>query len=211
MTNVNVTVSKVKFAGKTPMCLNGKCRKFYSLKKMDEVQLGVAHETGLCPLCQADDAIVAEFKPVATKSEIVKQVAAEKGLEVVDIPMTKVEIEDGTITAVPKAASVKPSKQIKAIITSLVENNMINESMLASLCDKQYSLKELGGVKYPFMKEVDPTQDIRQQVMIAGKARYSTKVMSICGKSVVMTNDLYEKNLKAIQKWAEGFDMAKVV
>jgi len=110
-----------------------------------------------------------------------------------------------------KVASVKPAKQIKEILTSLVENDMINDAMLENLLDKQYTLKSLGGIKYPFLKEVDTSMAISDQVKINGKARYSTKVMNICGKDVVMTNDIYQKHLTIFQNWAKQFDLKEAV
>lgn len=193
MTNMNE--SKIQLMGNTPKCVH--CHKLFSLKKMNEVQTSVAHETGLCPACQAKAEVLEQYKEV---NDAVKIVANENGEVIAEVTAT-----NETVTV--QIASVKPAKQIKEILTNLVDNNQINDAMLASLCDKQYALKSLGGVKYAFLKEVDTTQDIRAQVKINGKARYSTKVMTICGKTVVMTNDIYQKHLPVFQEWAKQFDL----
>ena len=159
--------SKVQYLKNAPKCVH--CKKLYSLKKMNENQISLTHNTGLCSVCQAKQEILINF-------------------------------------ILPKKESVSAAKQAKAIFLELVENNKINENMLASLCDKDFTLKNLGGIKYAFLKKIDNSIDIKAQAYIKNKARYSTKVMIICNEQFLMVNDIYERNLVHFKKWAEQFN-----
>ena len=149
-------MSNMKLAGKTPMCVNPKCRKFYSLKKMNENQINLAHETGLCSVCQANAILLNTFSPV------------EKTL--------------------------KPGVAVREALVNAINKGLITPEMLANLCDKNFTLKNTG-IKYAFLKKVDKLIDFKSQTYIYGKARYSTKIMTINNEQFLMTNDIYKRNV----------------
>ena len=154
MTNIN----KMQFVGKTPKCVE--CNKFYSGKKLTSEQRQLAENTGLCPICQGNHAIVSKY----VKTE--KKVSAKKSVKVSAASKIRVVLED-TIT---------------------------NENQVALLMDKAYTIK-LTGIKYPFLKEINQNEDVHQQLLVNGRARYSKKTYSFNGRVFAMTNDLYDRNV----------------
>lgn len=169
-------MSNIKFAGKTPMCVNPKCRKFYSMKKMDEAQTALAHETGLCPHCQANDVLVAKFSPVKQQ------------------PVVK------------SAPAVKPGKAVREAFMNLVDAGVVNGQVLTDFQDKEFILKHTG-IKYAFIKEVDANVDLKEQTFVYGKARYSTKPLTIGGKQYLVTNDIYAKNVDRFMNLVKSFEL----
>ena len=149
MTNTNI--NKMQFVGKTPKCVE--CNKFYSAKKLTDEQRQMAENTGLCPVCQGNHAIVSKY----IKTE--KKVSAASKIRVV------------------------------------LENTITNENQVALLMNKAYTIK-LTGIKYPFLKEINVNEDVHQQLLINGRARYSKKTYSFNGRVFAMTNDMYDRNVE---------------
>lgn len=171
--------NKMKFAGKTPICVD--CNKFYSGKKLTEEQRRVAEMTGLCPACQERLADKIPTEPI--KVEVISNT----------VPNTEDATPD---TAEVKAVSA--NKVIRNIVNSAVASGKLTDEVLRKLTDKQFTLKKLGGIKYTFFKEIDIEDDIKAQLMVNGRARYSKKLIEINGRSFAMTNDLYAKNIEAV-------------
>ena len=149
MTNIN----KMQFVGKTPKCVE--CNKFYSAKKLTSEQHQLAENTGLCPICQGNHAIVSKY------------IKTEK-----------------------KTFKVSASSKIRVVL----EDTITNENQVALLMDKAYTIK-LTGIKYPFLKEINQNEDVHQQLLVNGRARYSKKTYSFNGRVFAMTNDLYDRNV----------------
>lgn len=143
--------NKMQFVGKTPKCVE--CNKFYSAKKLTSEQRQLAENTGLCPICQGNHAIVSKY----VKTE--KKVSAASKIRVV------------------------------------LEDTITNENQVALLMDKAYTIK-LTGIKYPFLKEINQNEDVHQQLLVNGRARYSKKTYFFNGRVFAMTNDLYDRNVE---------------
>ena len=165
--------NKMKFAGKTPICVD--CNKFYSGKKLTEEQRRVAEMTGLCPACQERLADKIPAEPITV--EVVSN----------EIPESAAEVK-----------TVSVNKIIRNVVNAAVASGKLTDEVLRKLTDKQFTLKKLGGIKYTFFKEIDIEDDIKAQLMVNGRARYSKKLIEINGRSFAMTNDLYAKNIEAV-------------
>ena len=170
-------MSKMKLAGKTPMCVE--CNKFYSSKKMDEVQTAHAHETGLCPACQANEVLMKKHTPVVEVVEVVEQ-------------------SKSVITKAPSA-----SKQFREVFASIVNN--IDVLMETNLQDKDYTLATFG-IRYPLLKTVIVSESaisLKEQLLVNGKARYSQKLVNVNGNVYAITNDIYDKNVEKMIEFAK--------
>ena len=172
MTNTNEMVNKMEFISKTPKCVH--CHKLYSMKKMDEEQLKLAKETGLCPKCQENEVLMLSTKKVEAKTE------------------------------------VKPGKIIREAFMNLVSEDLINSQVLTDFQNKNFILKNTG-IKYAFLKKIDSTKDIKEQTLVNGKARYSSKPITINGEQYLVTNDLYVKNVERFMVLAKSFEMAEAI
>ena len=177
MTNTNEMVNKMEFIGKTPKCVH--CHKLYSMKKMNEEQLANAQATGLCPHCQENEVLMAGAKKAEAKAEVPAK------------------------TEVAKAVGPKPGKAIREAFMNLVSNGLINEQTLADFQDKNFILKN-AGIKYAFLKKVDSAIILKEQVKVNGKARYSSKPITIDNRQYLVTNDLYAKNVERFFALAES-------
>ena len=165
--------NKMKFAGKTPICVD--CNKFYSGKKLTDEQRRVAEMTGLCPACQ-------------------ERLADKIPTEPITVEVVSNEIPESATADKPLSAN----KIIRSAVMTAVANGKLTDEVLRKLTDKQFTLKKLGGIKYTFFKEIDIEDDIKAQLMVNNRHRYSKKLIEVNGRSFAMTNDLYAKNIEAV-------------
>ena len=173
--SVIIMTNKMKFAGKTPICVD--CNKFYSGKKLTDEQRRVAEMTGLCPACQERLADKIPTEPITV--EVVSN----------EMPSEK---------SVAETKAVSANKIIRNVVNSAVASGKLTDEALRKLTDKQFTLKKMGGIKYPFFKEIDIEDDVKAQLMVNGRPRYSKKLIEVNGRTFAMTNDLYAKNIDAV-------------
>ena len=119
--------------------------------------------------------------------------------EKIDIPVIPKESEE-IIEGNP--IQVSNAKIIRDIFVTLVESGQITDQILTYLIDKQYALNNFGGMKYAFLRAIDINSSIHDQVVINGRARYSTKIIKINNKHYSMTNDIYPKNCESFKAWS---------
>ena len=171
--------NKMKFAGKTPICVD--CNKFYSGKKLTDEQRRVAEMTGLCPACQERLADKIPTEPIT-----------------VEVVSNEMPNEMPNEESVAETKTVSANKIIRNVVNSAVAAGKMTDETLRKLTDKQFTLKKMGGIKYPFFKEIDIEDDIKVQLMVNGRPRYSKKLIEVNGRTFAMTNDLYSKNIDAV-------------
>ena len=116
-------------------------------------------------------------------------------------------------------AEIKPAKKtssagsrIRKHFRSLINAGAITEELLKNLQDKEFSRKMLGSIKYPFLKAIHSVEKetIREAALVNGHPRYYMKPITINDKPFLITNDLYEKNVKPFNAWVKSIRPAKV-
>lgn len=103
-----------------------------------------------------------------------------------------------------KVDEIKPGNLIRKVFLKLVEQGKVTDLVIASLTSEEATKRDLG-IRYPFLKEYDPSVSIKELTYIKGHSRYSSKIYEINGKQYLITNDLYKKNVERFVMWIESF------
>ena len=140
--------------------------------------------------------------PYMVDMEEVKKEVAEIELSAND-KMIEIDIEPKNETT----EEPKEEKKEKKPSTAKIVNEMImkvlngpkNNEAFEVLTD-QAKCHELLKIRYAFLKEVTENDEDRK---INGFARYAKKVIEYEGKNYWTCNDLYKRNIKAVEEWAK--------
>lgn len=101
----------------------------------------------------------------------------------------------------------KEEKKEKKPSTAKIVNEMILQVLNGPKSDEAFEVlidqakcHELLKIRYAFLKEVTENDEDRK---INGFARYAKKVIEYNGKNFWTCNDLYKRNIKAVEEWAK--------
>lgn len=100
----------------------------------------------------------------------------------------------------PKKKEISAGKQVRQMFANAIEEGKITSSEATQLMDASFS-KTLR-VRFPFLKLVDKSIDIKQQLKdAAGKPRYNKSVFTIDGEDYLMTNDIFDYTVELVRNY----------
>lgn len=131
-------------------------------------------------------------------TKVCREVISEKGIDLNydDLPSFQMEEETVAVADEDKAlllsALHKNNAEFSEILMSMAERYQIfDKNDIDLLCDKQKS-RELFASEYAYLKEIDPSTELSAQLKSAdGRNRYYGKTYTFCGKTYVITSQLY--------------------
>lgn len=96
--------------------------------------------------------------------------------------------------------SLKIGKLVNNLMTKILENNLISETEIQNLLQKDYS-KFTFNVIFPILKKVDDKIPFKENRMINGNPRYYTKSIENNDTEYLLTNEWKEYNRENFVNW----------
>jgi DNA-directed RNA polymerase subunit RPC12/RpoP len=167
--------SKLKIENGIATCLN--CGTTFALSDVDEELLKKLHKNGLCPECQHKIDEAQKIMGLLKANNI----GGER---------------------VIKNGGKKVGEQLRAIVSFAVTNNRLNEEVMELLTTREAS-KVLTGFNFAMFIDVTgmSKDEIKEAKLVNGRSRYLANTLVINGKSYLLSNDIYDKQLAMTKEY----------
>jgi len=90
-------------------------------------------------------------------------------------------------------------------VKDLISNTRLTDTQLSYLQNRTFTVKNTS-IIYPLLKEVNMDTLTNEDITINNKVRYNKKPLFINGKTYLMTNNIYEKNIPRVAALLSEFE-----